>query len=303
MARSLLDRRRLGLGNAAQFIGASLIWSSTWLVIKGQLGEVPLAWSVAYRFILAGTLMIGFCLATGRWRRPSARVHLFALVSGVAQFALNYNLVYAAEAHLTSGLVAVIFALVIVPNAILARVFLDVPITLRFVVGAALATGGLGLIFARDLVQPGFDGAATGYGLMLAVLATLSASVVNVMQANSFSRTLPAMPTLGLSMLYGGCLAALYAATVAGPPVFDLRPAYWLGLLVLAVLGSIVAFSLYYNLIQKIGPGRAGYVNVVVPVLAMALSTVFENYIWSVEAVVGTALAMIGLVIALRGRT
>ena len=287
--------------SAVEFAAVTLIWGSTWLVIKGQLGVVPPVWSVCYRFIIASLVLTAFTVATGRWRWPTGRGHAFAAVVGVAQFALNFNLVYAAETRLASGVVALVFALLVVPNTILAAIFLKTPVTLRFVVGAALGVAGLVLLFAPDLAAPAGRSSAT-IGLILVGAAVLSASVANVLQAGSLARSLPPLPTLATAMAYGALIDAGFAVATAGPPRIDSRPEYWLGLAYLSLLASVVAFSVYYRLIRRIGPGPAAYTSVIVPVVALLLSTLFEGYRWTTTAACGVALALVGLAIALGGR-
>ncbi len=280
----------------------TFIWGSTWLVIKTQLGVVPASWAVAYRFLLGGSAMMLMALVRGKSLRIGAAGHRFALVNAVMQFVLNFNLVYRAEEHVTSGLVALSFALLIVPNALLSAAFLGQRITPRFALGSIMGIGGVALIFARDLLAPGLDTRAVALGLALAIGGVLSASVANVMQATNAGRALPAEGGLAWSMAYGGILNALLAWVLAGPPVIDTSPAFLLGLAYLGLVASAVAFSLYYAIIRAVGPGKAAYNGVVVPLVAMALSTVFEGYRWTPLAVAGGLLAMVGLVVALRSR-
>jgi drug/metabolite transporter (DMT)-like permease len=280
----------------------TLIWGSTWLVIKTQLGVVPVSWSVAWRFLLGGSVMMLVCLGTGRSLRLAARGHLFALGIAVAQFVLNFNLVYRAEQHVTSGLVALTFALLIVPNTLLAAVFLGQKFTTRFAIGSLIGIVGLVLLFARDLTLPGADGGEIALGLGLGLAGVLAASIANVMQASPAGRALPLEGGLAWSMLYGGILNAGVAWVVAGPPVVDWSLGYLAGVAYLAVVASALAFSLYYALIRQVGPGKAAYTGVIIPVVAMALSTVFEGYVWTPMAVAGSVLALVGLVVALRSR-
>jgi drug/metabolite transporter (DMT)-like permease len=286
---------------AVEFAAVTLIWGSTWLIIKGQLGVVPPVWSVTYRFVIASIVLIAFTILTGRWRWPTLRGHGFAALVGVTQFMLNFNLVYAAETRLASGVVALVFALLVVPNTILAAIFLKSPITLRFTIGAGVGVAGLLLLFAPDLAAPAGRGSAL-IGLLLVATAVLCASVSNVLQAGSLARSLPPVPTLAMAMAYGAAIDAIFAVITAGPPVFDRRPEYWLGLAYLSLLASVVAFSVYYRLIRRVGPGPAAYSSVVVPVVALFLSTLFEGYRWTPLAAGGAMLALAGLAIALGGR-
>ena len=282
-----------------QFAVVTLIRGSTWLVIRTQLGTVPPSWSVAYRFLVAGAMMTLFCLATRRSLKVPRAAHGFFLAMALFQFILNFNFVYRAELYVTSGLVAVAFALLVVPNAILAWLFLKQRVTLRFAWGAFLGIAGVGLLFWKE-----FDhiGDAVGLGLLLTLLGVLSASVANVMQASERGRSLDIMVTLAWSMLYGGIGNATIAWTLSGPPVIEATPLYVGGVLYLAAAASAFAFAIYFDMIRAIGPARAAYSSVVIPFIAMAVSTVFEGYRWSPLAFAGGALALAGLYIALRAR-
>ena len=291
--------RRVRPATIAQFTILSCIWGSTWLVIKGQIGVVPVAWSVSYRFLIAGTAVTLLCLALRKPLRLPLAAHGLALLTAVMQFGLNFNLVYQSERYLTSGLVALIFALIVVPNTVFARVFLGTPISGRFVVGSALGIAGVGLLVGRDL---DLDGAVVAIGLALAIGGMLSASAANVLQASPGIRALPLEPFLAATLTYGGLLTAAFAFATTGLPRFDPRAEYLAGVLYLGLVASALAFRLYYALIRDIGPPRAGYVNVIVPLVAMTLSTVFEGFVWTPRAVAGCVLAMVGLVVALRSR-
>jgi drug/metabolite transporter (DMT)-like permease len=139
-------------------------------------------------------------------------------------------------------------------------------------------------------------------GIGFTVLAMICASIGNVMQASERARALPSFTVLAWSMLLGAGMNALFAAVRVGVPTIDPRPAYIAGVLYLGLLGSAVTFPLYYYVIRTIGPARAAYSVILVPVIAMILSTLFEAYIWSLTAVGGTLLAVAGLIIALRAR-
>ena len=282
------------------FAIVTLIWGSTWLVIRDQLGTVSPSWSVTYRFAVAAAAM--FALATVRrerlWLAP--RDQLFALGVGVTQFVLNYNLVYRAEAWITSGVVALLYALLIVPNALLGWLFVGQRVTRRFLAGSAIALAGVALLLAQEWAGGGAARGGVLAGIALALGGVLSASVSNVMQASDHGRALAMPVLLGWAMLWGAVGDALVALAVAGPPAFDPRPGYWAGVLYLGLAGSAVAFSLYFTVIRRIGAARAAYTSVLSPVIAMLLSTLFEDYRWSAQAAAGCLLASAGLLLALR---
>lgn len=281
------------------FLLITLIWSSTWIVIKGQLGIVPPLWSVAYRFVIAGAAMLAIARLAGL-SLPFGRAHLLAALLGLLQFVLNYNLVYASELYITSGLAAVVFALLVIPNAGLAWLCFGERVTGRFILGSAVAMAGVGLLFVQEIRASPTPTAATLAGLGLVLLAVLAASASNVMQLAGGMKSRPVVPMLGWAMLYGALMDALFALAMAGPPVLDPRPSYWLGLAYLAILASALPFWLYYRIIRQIGPAKAAWSSVLIPVIAMAISTAFENYVWSPLAIGGGLLAVAGLLIALR---
>ena len=286
----------------AQLAAVTLIWGSTWTVIRTQLGVVPIAWSVAYRFATAALLLLAYCLLARRSLRIGRRGHLFALLVGLFQFVLNFNLVYRAEQYVTSGVVAVIFALLVVPNALFAWIFLKHPATPRFLLGSALGIAGVAMLFWHELAMAKTGDGEVVLGFVLTTLAVISASLANVMQASAFARSLPSEGLLTISLIYGVLLNAIVALATAGAPAVDPSPLYVSGVLYLGVIASAVAFTFYYDAIRTIGPGRAAYSNLVVPFVAMSLSTVLEGYRWTALAIGGGALAVAGLYVALTAR-
>lgn len=286
---------------ALPFLLVSLIWGSTWWVITGQIGDVPASWSVAYRFLLATPAMFLVAIAMRRSLKLGTAGHVLALLVGLTQFCGNYNFVYRAEMHLTSGIVAVMISLMLVPNAVFARFMLGQPITRRFALGSTIAIAGIGVLLLHEAREASVHGTVI-LGVVCALVAMLSASISNVIQANEVGRRLPMVSLLAWAMLYGTLCNVVVALVLAGPPVIPQGADYWLGTAYLAVFGSVVTFPIYYNLIRQLGAGRAAYNGVAVVVVAMLLSTLFEGYRWSPLAILGAALATVGLVVALSAR-
>jgi len=284
------------------FLLVSLIWGSTWLVIKDQISDVPASWSIAYRFAVAAIGMFVLARLRGVPLRIGGYGQRIALALGLFQFIANFQFVYRAEAHITSGLVAVLFAMLMVPNALLGRIFLGHRINAAFLGGSAIALAGIALLFVQEyrVMPAGLDAIALGLGLTSCGI--LSASIANVMQSIPRVKAMPILALLAWAMLWGSLGNALFAWIIAGPPPFDPRPGYLAGVLYLGLIGSVVTFPLYFALIRDIGPARAAYSSVVVPVVAMILSTAFEGYRWSLLAGAGAALALLGLVVAMQAR-
>ncbi len=279
----------------------TLIWGTTWYVIKTQLGVVPAQWSVAYRFITAAGLMFLLCVVRKRPLAFPKEAHLFFLAIGIFQFAGNFNFVYQASRFVTSGLIAVAFALLVVPNALFARIFLGQKVSARFMVGSAIGIVGVALLFRQELLSLS-GGADLVFGLGATVMGILCASVANVMQASPRARGYSMSSMLAWAMLYGSLLNIAFAWMTQGSPVIEPTPIYLGGVLYLALFASAIAFVLYFNVIREIGPARAAYSGVFVPFVAMAISTVLEGYVWTPYAIAGGVLTMIGLYVALSAR-
>jgi drug/metabolite transporter (DMT)-like permease len=280
----------------------TLIWGSTWIVIADQLGVVPPTWSVTYRFLLAGLTMVGWALWKGESLRLDLRGFGFAAALGLFQFALNFNFVYRAEAHVTSGLVAVVFALLLVPNAVMARIFLGQRMGRQLIVGSVIAVAGIALLFVHEIRRDPTASAEVLVGIGLTLCAVLSASSANVMQATQTAKAYPMVAVIAWAMLIGAMADGLFALATVGAPVVEWRLGYFLGVAYLGIVASAVAFTLYFGVIRVIGPAKAAYSSVLIPVLAMLISTIFEGYRWSLLAVAGALLAGAGLVVALRAR-
>ena len=284
------------------FAIVTLIWGSTWLVIRDQIAVVPPSWSVSYRFLVAAVAMAIYALVRGDSFRLDARGWLFAAATGLAQFCLNFNFVYRAEQFITSGLVAVVFALLLIPNAALARIFLGQRLGRQLVIGSSVAMAGVALLFLHEArSDPNGPGASIA-GIGFTLLGIGSASIANVMQATKTAKRYPMGSMLAVAMLIGAVIDGALAWWLTGPPVFEARAGYVLGIVYLGIFASAIAFPLYFTVLRVIGPAKAAYSSVIVPVIAMLLSTLFEGYRWSPLAVGGAVLTGVGLVIALRAR-
>lgn len=287
------------------FLLTGTIWGSTWYVITGQIDGVPAAWSVFYRFALATPAL--FLVATLMKRRLGLTrpEHMLALAVGIFQFSGNFLLVYHSELYVTSGIVAMMFALLMVPNALFARVFLGEKVQGGFILGSVVAIVGVSLLLWHEWQanpDAGVIGGNVGLGIVLAMLGILAASVANVIQANPTGRGVPMVSLLAWAMLYGTIFDFGFAWLTAGPPPLPTGTSYWGGIVYLALIGSVVTFPLHYNLVREIGAGRTAYNSVLTIAVAMLLSTLFEGYQWTAQTALGMVLAVVGMVLALRSR-
>jgi drug/metabolite transporter (DMT)-like permease len=284
---------------ALPFAIFTAIWGSTWIVIRDQIGTVPPQWSVAYRFIIAAVAMALVAKWRGEKLALGREAVLPALFLGFAQFCVNFNAVYLAERHITSGVVAIIFALFLIPSTLLAWAFLGHRPTSRFLWSSLVAIAGIGLLFVHEFQQHAARAGEIALGIGLTFGGMVGAAAANVYQARDEVRRFPLFSMIAWSMAAGALLDAAFAFAMTGPPVFDSRPGYVLGLLYLALPASVITFSLYYPVVRKIGPAKAAYSSVLVPIIAMGFSTALEGYRWTPLAVAGAVLALGGMVGAL----
>ncbi len=302
MNRKSAEPTRIDASIVVPFVIFTAVWGSTWIVIRDQIGSVPPQWSVAYRFVLAAIAMA----LVAKWKGQSLKMDrgglIAALVIGVTQFSLNFNSVYMAEHFITSGVVATVFALLLIPNSLLAWVFLGQKPNARFLWAGLVAVVGVALLFIHELRISPLAGRDIAIGLAFTLAGLLGASSANVYQAGEEARRHPLLALLAWSMAIGAVIDICLAFAVAGPPVFEARIGYWAGVIYLALFGSVLCFALYFPVVRKIGPGKAAYSSVLVPVIAMSLSTVFEDYQWSPLAITGAALSLGGMLLALARR-
>lgn len=283
---------------AALFVIASLIWGSTWLAIKFQLGAMGAEWSVAVRFAIAAAVLGGFCVLTKRSLRFDGRAHAFLALQGALLFGFNYVGVYRAEEYATSGLVAVLFSTIVFMNPIGARLVFGAPLTIRTLVAASLGVLGVALLFVPELAHARQGGDAA-LGIALGLCATIIAAGGNLAAMRNQAAGIPVLTGTAWGMFYGAVIAAVMGLVLGASWSFDTRWPYVASLLYLAVFGSVIAFGAYLTLLKDAGPVSASYVAVATPVVAMVLSTLFEGYRWTFVAAFGVVLAVAGNWLAL----
>jgi len=278
-----------------------LIWGSTWLGIKFQLGVVDPALSVSYRFALAALILFAWCFARRLPLKFSRGEHLFIAMQGVFLFAVNYLLFYLAELQITSGLAAVVFSTIVVMNLINGRLFLGTPIEVKVLVGGALGMVGLVLLFWPDMAATDFSGPIF-VGMLLSFAATYLASLGNILSVRNQRQKLPIIQTNAFGMAYGSACMALIVLVRGTSITIEMTAPYLVSLIYLALFGSVIAFGCYLSLVGRIGAGRAAYATLLFPVVALGLSTFWEGYSWTLHGVCGIILILSGNYLAMAGR-
>lgn len=276
------------------FWAPTLIWATTWHVILYQLGDVAVLHSVALRFGLASIMLFSIARWRGESLLFSPSQHGWLMLTGAAQYGFNYMGTYEAERHLPSGLMAVLFSLMIFTNAIGGALCFGQPIGRRFLLSGALGVAGIVLIFWPDIAA-----ARAGAGVLgavgLGLMAVSFASIGNMLTLRLTRRGAPLIPLLAWSMGYGALTLTLIAALGGVEFHIDPRPIYWLSLLYLSAMGSVAAFLLYFSLAKRQGPGRAALTGLVIPPMALLISALFEGWQPTLVSSAGMVLCLAGL--------
>jgi drug/metabolite transporter (DMT)-like permease len=283
--------------NFVLYITATLIWGSTWLGIKLQLAQVPPILSVGYRFCLASLILLIYCIITNKNLLFSRRDHTFMAIQGFSLFGLGYIMSYLATSYLTSGLVAVIFSTILMWNILNLRLFIRQPIAWRAFTGGILGLVGICIVFWHDLSA--FTATRGLLGLVIALLGAYLASIGNVVGSRNAKSGVPVTQANVYGMAYGALLCIAIHFGVGGELTMDWTFGYLGPMLYLTVFGSVVAFGCYMLLIGRIGADYAAYVMLLMPLVALILSTFYEEYQLTATAVFGVIVVITGNLIIL----
>ncbi len=278
---------------ALLFAIVTFCWGFTWYAIKLQIGPIPVEMSIFYRFALAAAVLCGFLVLSRKWRPVPWRAHPWIVLLGCGLFGINFILMYSATAYIASGIVAVIFTTSTIFNALGNWAFYGNRPGVRFVFGAAFGLGGIACLFANQIYALSHNPHAIT-GMLLALCGTAVFSCGNMVSVKLHSMGIPNRDAVARGMIYGTVLLFIFASLRGQTPVMPTDPIYIGGLLYLAIPGSVVAFIAYLALVNRVGAGRAAYVTVLFPVVALTVSTFLEGYVWTPIGATGLAMVLLG---------
>ena len=275
-----------------------LCWSPTWYVIKFQLGYVDPLVSVFYRFFLASVVIFIYLLIKNKNLKFSLNHHTWFLFFGICLYSLNYVFFYLSNTYLISAFPAIVFSTVVIMNIIGEAFYFKKKPSLKTLTGAIIGMIGIIIIFNNEIFNFSLNNGAH-VGLFLALLGTFFASTGNMVHQRNLNNNFPLIETIAYSMFYGS-LATLSIIQIKGIELlFEYTFSYIASLAYLSIVGSIFAFIFYLKLLEKVGAGRAGYVGVVMPVLALLISTFFEDLEWQIDLIVGLPILIIGAILVI----
>jgi|TARA_B110000238_G_scaffold105442_1_gene114843 drug/metabolite transporter (DMT)-like permease len=286
------------MNNLVLFIATLFCWSPTWYLIKFQLGYVDPLVSVFYRFITASLIIFIYLIVKRKSLKFSFNQHIWFLLFGTCLYSINYVFFYTSNTYLVSAFPAIVFSTVVIMNILGEWFYFKRKPTIKTLVSAVIGMIGIIIIFNKEIFNFNLNN-GTHIGLFLALLGTFCASTGNMIHQRNLNNNFPLIQTIAFAMLYGSLITLLITQLNNTELLFEFTFTYIASLVYLSVFGSIFAFIFYLKLLEKVGPGRAGYVGVVMPVIALLISTIFENLEWQVDLVIGLPVLLIGAILVI----
>ncbi len=285
--------------SALLYVSMVFIWGLSWISIKWQHGEVPMEVSIFYRFAIAAIVMLIIGKLCRKLQPVKRQDHPFIALQGVCLFCCNFLAFYSATLYIPSGLVAVIMATTPIFNAFHGKLFYQTKTSSNFWLGAILGLSGISLLFAGDLLKTDWS-QDTLYGLFFALLGTWCFSIGNMLSMRCTKHNIQPFTATSYAMIYG-CAALLFIIFVRGISFEFTMSAQYIGsLLYLAIPASVLGFTFYLILVDRLGASNAAYILVLTPIVALSASAVFEDYHWTLYSTLGLILVLLGNVLTQR---
>lgn len=280
------------------FLICSVIWGITWIAIKYQIHSINGSAAVFYRFFCASLIMFGLCFYNKENLKFNHRFHFRFISQGFFMFCLNFVVTYWATSMASSALVALAFTSLIFFNMFGARFFLNIPFEKKVIYGATISFLGMALITLNEYEHIALQPLSV-WGFLLSVLATLSASAGNLISTNNRRLKIPILANNAWGMLYGSVFTLMFCLFMHKDLSITWSWPFAISFLYLAVFGTVISFWSYLKLIDLVGPAKAAFTSVLSPVIALGVSTLFENFQWSLILFFGVLLCIAGNLIAL----
>lgn len=288
--------------NLVLFISTLICWSPTWYLIKFQFGVVDPLISIFYRFFIASLIVFIFLILSKKKMSFNLQQHLSFLLLGVTLFSLNYIFFYLANTYLISGIVTIAFSTILIMNILGERIYFKIKSSKETLFAAGFGIVGILIIFGNELLNFKLED-KTHIGIILSFIATFWASTGNLIHQKNSKDKIPFIQSIAYGMLYGSLFTLIVAKFRSAEIIFDNSISYILSFLYLSIIGSVVAFYLYLKLLENIGSARAGYIGVIMPIIALIISTIFEGLQWTNNLIIGLPVLIFGCVLILNQKS
>ncbi len=286
--------------NILLFSICSLIWGTTWFVIKFQIDSTSPIVGVFYRYVLAAIMMliINIVFIRQTLKYPFAN-HKFFILQGLFNFCLNYILTYISEKYINSGLVALTFTALIYFNMFGMNQIYKKVISRNVIYGAVLGFIGIVLLFWKEIMNFNAD-KMTVYGIIIGIVATLFASIGNMFAYKNHLMKVPVMTFNMYGMMYGAVFSLIIGLISGQGFALPMTSSFLWSLTYLSFFGTVVAFWAYQTLVGTIGAERAAYTSIISPVIAIGISMIFENVVFTPQLFAGIVFCFAGNYLALK---
>jgi drug/metabolite transporter (DMT)-like permease len=279
-----------------------LIWGSTWLFIKLGLNDLPPFTFAGIRFVIASAILFAI-ISARRMSLPRRRADWILLaLTGILSFSLNYGLLFWGEQYVSSGLAALLQATIPAFGLVIAHFYLpSEQMTPAKIFGVIMGVAGVGMIFSNQLSVAGSRALA---GCAALVLGSACAAYANVLVKAHSAKLDPAI-LAGGQMVFGLIPLLLVGISLEGNPFhFHWTRMAIVALFYLAIVGSVIAFMLYYWLVHNMDVTKTMLVALVTPVVAVLLGMLVLDEQPSWRTLVGGAMIMsgIGLIVLKRSK-
>jgi drug/metabolite transporter (DMT)-like permease len=288
--------------NLFLFISTLICWSPTWYLIKFQFGVVDPLISIFYRFFIASIIVFIFLILSKKKIVFNLYQHLRFLLLGTTLFSLNYIFSYLANTYLISGIVAIAFSTILIMNILGERIYFKINSSKQTLFAAGFGIVGILIIFEKELLNFKLED-KTHIGIILSFIATFWASTGNLIHQKNSKDKIPFIQSIAYGMFYGSLFTLIVAKFRGAEIIFDNSISYILSFLYLSIIGSVVAFYLYLKLLENIGSARAGYIGVIMPIIALIISTIFEGLQWTNNLILGLPVLIFGCVLILNQKS
>lgn len=271
-----------------------LIWGTTWQAITlQQRSLIAPEVAVFWRFLIASLLLFIVLILFKKLKKIPKQAHLLCLLQGCCIFGFNFLCFYYAVHYINSGLEAIIFSLAVLFNAINSRIFFKQSISPRFYFSAALGISGIVALFWHDIYGTHFKSDVL-FGIVLCLMGTCGFSLGNMLSVQHQKQGRDIFTTTAYAMLYGAMIMLSLCLILGKNLLPQVQVISQLSILYLAIFGSVIGFCTYFILVGRIGASNAAYSTLLFPLVALIISTMMDGYVWTVNAVFGIGLILLG---------
>lgn len=274
-----------------------VVWGTTWIFIKIGLNDLPPISFAGIRFLIAFVILLPLVF----WKKENfpktAREWKIIAVSGFLQFCINYGLLFWGEQHISSGLAAVLQATIPAFGLVLARIYIpDEKITALKIISILIGLIGVAVIFKEQLQ---LGGTLSFLGSLAIVVGAFTAAYASVL-IKAYGREMSPLSLLCGQIIFGLVPLLLFGFVIEGNPFnFNWTWSAIICVLYLAIIGSIVAFLLYYWLLMRIDVTKAMMISLVTPLVAVIIGGIYLGEKLAAQTIFGglLVLASVGLII------